>query len=105
MRSLPLLVPDGCALTPGQLAEQAARAQRLRPAVADVQVRDDELGIVFGDGVDRALVDELVATEQSCCTFLTVAYDDAARTLRIGSSDEQGREVVRRLAGFFGAGR
>jgi hypothetical protein len=105
MRSLPLIVPEGCALTPGQLADQAGRAVRLRPSVARVELSADELRVAFDAGVDGALVDELVVTEQTCCSFLEVQYDDAARALRVGASDAQGREVVRRLADFFEEGR
>jgi hypothetical protein len=105
MKSLPLIVPDGCALTQEQLADQAGRAERLLPSVARVQQSGDELRVAFGEGVDRVLVDELVATERTCCSFLEVEYDGMARTLRVGASDAQGREVVRRLAGFFEEGR
>ena len=104
MKSLPLIVPDGCALSPAELADQAGRAERL-PSVARLERSEDALRVAFEPGVDRALVDELVATEQGCCTFLEVEYEDAARTLQIGARDAQGREVVRRLAEFFGEGR
>jgi hypothetical protein len=105
MKSLPLIVPAGCTLSSAELAEQAGRAARLRPSVASLDRSADELNVAFGAGVDRALVDELVATEQRCCTFLEVDYDDTGRLLRIGAQDENGREVVRRLAEFFEEGR
>jgi hypothetical protein len=105
MKSLPLIVPDGCALTPAQLGDQAGRAERLLPSVARVEQSGDELRVAFDGDVDGELVDELVATEQTCCSFLGVDYDRAARTLRVGAGDAQGREVVRRLAGFFEEGR
>jgi hypothetical protein len=73
--------------------------------VVKVRRAEDELRVFFGPGVDRALVDEVVATEQRCCSFLQVEYDEAERLLRFGSDDEQGREVVGQLAGFFGEGR
>ncbi len=105
MKSLPLIVPDGCALSADELAEQAGRAARLLPSVAAHARSEDELRVTFGADVDRALVDELVATEQGCCSFLEVEYDDSARLLRIGAHDEQGREVVSRMAEFFGEAR
>jgi hypothetical protein len=101
MKSLPLIVPDGCTLSLDELADQEGRAARLLPTVATVSRSEDELRVSFGDGVDRVLVDELVATEQSCCSFLDVEYDDSARLLRIGAHDAQGREVVSRMAEFF----
>ena len=105
MRSLPLIVPDGCKLSPDELADQAGRATRLFPSVASMERSEDELHVAFEPGVDRALVEQLVTTEQGCCTFLAIDYDNAARMLRIGAQDEQGREVVGRLAEFFGEGR
>jgi hypothetical protein len=105
MRSLPLLVPDGCTLSSDGLADQADRAVRLRPSVANLTRSADELRVSFFDGVDRDLVDEVVATEQSCCSFLEIEYDGAARILRIGAHDDQGRELVGELAAFFGEDR
>ena len=61
--------------------------------------------VAFEAGVERALVDEVVATEQGCCTFLEIEYDNSARLLRVGASDAQGREIVARMAEFFGEGR
>ena len=105
MKSLPLIVPDGCTLSPDGLADQAGRAARLLPSVARVERSTDELRVSFGQGVDRALVDEVVATEQGCCSFLEIEYDGDARLLRIGANDAQGREIVRQMAEFFGEGR
>jgi len=102
MKNLPLIVPDGCTLSLGELIDQKGRVARLRPSVAKVMRSDDELRVSFGPGVDRALVDEMVATEQGCCSFLEVDYDSSARLLRVGAHDEQGREIVGRMAEFFG---
>ncbi len=66
---------------------------------------EDELRVSFGPGVDRALVDEVVATEQRCCSFLEIEYDGGARLLRVGAHDAQGREIVRQLTEVFGEGR
>jgi hypothetical protein len=105
MKSLPLIVPDGCTLSSEGLVDQAGRAARLRPSVASVERSEDALRVSFGRSVDRALVDEVVAAEQRCCSFLEIEYDGTARMLRVGAHDAQGREVVRQLAEFFGAGR
>ena len=43
----------------------------------------------------------MVVTEQGCCSFLEVEYDDSARLLRVGARDAQGREIVGRMAEFF----
>ncbi len=105
MRSLPLIVPDGCALSADELAEQAGRVARLRPSVASVDRSRDALAVSFEQGVDRALLEQVMTTEQGCCAFLAIDFDDDARELSVGAQDEQGREVVRRLAEFFEEGR
>ena len=94
MKSLPLIVPDGCTLSVDELADQKGRAERLRPSVATVTRSEDELRVSFATDVDRGLVEEVVATEQDCCSFLEVEYDGSARVLRVGAHDAQGREVV-----------
>ncbi len=105
MRSLPLIVPDGCTLTSDALADQSGRAARLLPSVTNVEQAEAELRVSFADGVDRAIVDEVVATEQRCCSFLEIEYEVDARMLRVLAHDAQGREIVRQLAGFFEEGR
>ena len=105
MKALPLIVPAGCTLSSDELAGQAGRAARLLPSVAKLERSADELRVSFGADVDRALVDEIVATEQHCCSFLELDYDGAARLLWIAAHDPQGREVVGRMAEFFGEGR
>ena len=37
----------------------------------------------FAAGVDRGVVEEVVATEQVCCSFLEIGYDGSARVLRV----------------------
>ena len=105
MKALPLIVPGGCTLSASELADQAGRVSRLRSSVASVDRSQDALVVAFESGVDRSLLEEVVTTEQGCCTFLAIDYDDNARVLSVGAQDEQGREVVRRLAEFFGEGR
>ena len=105
VKDLPLFVADGCTLSPDGLADQAGRATRLLPSVASLERSEDELRVTFGDGVDRALVEEVVATEQQCCSFLEIEYDGAAGTLRVAAHDRQGREMVSQMAEFFGAAR
>ncbi len=105
MKSLPVIVPHGCTLSPDGLSDQAGRAARLLPSVARVERSEGELRVSFSEGVDRALVDEVVATEQGCCSFLEIDFDGAARLLRVGAHDAQGREIVRQLSEFFGEGR
>jgi hypothetical protein len=103
VRSLPLIAPDGCTLSPEALAEQFSRAGRLAPAVVDVARSATGIRVAFASGVDAALVEELIATERTCCSFLELEYD--GRVLEIESSDPRGPEVIDRLATYFGEGR
>ena len=103
MRSLPLIAPEGCTLSADALAEQLGRASRLAPAVAEVSRSGTGLRVVFAGEVDDELVEELIATERTCCSFLELDYD--GRVLQIESSDPRGPEVMDRLAAYFGEGR
>ena len=104
MKSLPLIVPDGCTFSLDELADQQGRAARLLPSVATLTRSEDELRVSFGLDVDSRLVEEMVATERGCCSFLEIDYDDSERLLRIGANDAQGREIVWRMAEFFEEG-
>jgi len=97
--SLPLVAPAGCTLSPEALAEQVGRAARLAPAVVGVARSPKGLRVAFADEVDGALVEELIATEETCCSFLELDYADGV--LRVESSDPRGPEVMDRLAAYF----
>jgi hypothetical protein len=97
---LPLVAPHGCSLPPEGLESQRRRALHLGQ-VAGVAVAPQELRVLFGADVDRDALDELIATERDCCSFVDVTYDPAARELRIASGDERGREVVGLFAAAF----
>jgi hypothetical protein len=102
VRALPLLEPpSGCSLTDDGLAEQRGRVLRLVPSVVDVATSADVLSVSFAADVDASLVDELVAAERSCCTFVAIDYDVADRVLSISGDDAEGREVVDALAALF----
>jgi hypothetical protein len=101
VRTLDVLPPPGCSLSPAELAEQRGRAKRLVPAVVDVAGAVDALHVTFADDVDRTLLDELISTERSCCSFLVIDYHESLRRMRVVASDAQGREVVSRFRAFF----
>jgi hypothetical protein len=103
VRSLPLVAPDGCTLSSQALSEQLGRAARLAPAVVDVSRSPAGLRVDFGPEVDDALVDELITTERTCCSFLDLDYE--GHVLQIESSDPRGPEVMDRLAAYFTEGR
>jgi hypothetical protein len=103
MRALPTVPPPGCSLTEAELVEQRGRAARLAPTVAEVVRSGDALVVTFSDEVDRRVLGELIATERSCCAFLSIDYDERDRQLSMLASDAQGREVVSRFDAFFRA--
>ena len=98
------LTGAGCTLDAGGWERQRARMQRLRSQVERVDERGDVLHVVFAAGTDRALVDDFVATEGACCSFLSLGYDEQERVLRIRSDDAQGWDVVRGFAAVFSGG-
>jgi hypothetical protein len=99
VKPLPML-PDGCGLTADGLGAQRARGEVLRSAVESVEHLPGELRVRFGPAVDDSLVQEMVAVEQSCCSFLEIAYDDGV--LHVASPDR--RDVVALFAGLFSEG-
>jgi hypothetical protein len=98
---LKTLTGAGCTLAAGGWARQRARIERLRGHVERVEERGDMLRIAFDPAVDRALVDEFVATEGVCCGFLSLGYDESERALEIRSGDGQGWDVVRGFGVVF----
>jgi hypothetical protein len=101
VRTLDLVPPAGCSLSPEALAEQRGRARRLVSHVVRVTGRADELHVTFADDIDRDVLEDLIATERSCCSFLSIDYDERKHLLSIGASDAEGREVVGRFHAFF----
>jgi len=94
----------GCTLDAGGWALQRRRIELLRSHVERVEERGDVLHVVFAAGTDRALVDDFVATEGACCSFLSLGYDERERVLRIRSDDAQSWDVVRGFAAVFSGG-
>jgi hypothetical protein len=97
MRELRTIPPPGCSLSEAELAEQQGRARRLAPTVLEVARSGDALVVTFSEDVDRSVLGDLVATERSCCAFLSIDFDERARRLSILASEAQGREVVGRF--------
>ena len=95
------LTGAGCTLDAGGWQRQRNRIHRLREHVERVEEDGDVLEIRFDADVDRALVDDFIATEGVCCGFLSLGYDDRQRVLRITSDDALRLDVVRGFAEVF----
>ena len=98
------LTGAGCTLDEGGWAQQRRRIELLRSHVERVEERGDVLHVVFDADTDRGLVDDFVATEGACCSFLSLGYDERERILRIRSDDAQSWDVVRGFAAVFSGG-
>ncbi len=99
------LTGAGCTLDAGGWQRQRDRMRRLRSHVERVEERDDVLHVFFDSATERALVDDFVATEGVCCSFLSLGYDERERVLRIRGDEAQGWDVVRGFAAVFAGGR
>jgi hypothetical protein len=102
--ALNLLTGAGCTLDAGGWARQRGRVELLRDHVVRVDEEGDVVRIEFDSGVDRTLVDDFVATEGVCCSFLALGFDEETRVLRIGSPDPQGLDIARGFAAVFSGG-
>jgi hypothetical protein len=92
------MAPDGCTLDDYGLGEQLARYRRLGGAAVSIEDGDVGLVITFGADVDVDLLDETVAVERGCCSFLTLDYDGPARRLSIGIDDPARVDALAALA-------
>ena len=76
-----------CSLSDDGRSRQLGRYARLAPSVLERSRGPQRLEVVFADGFDRDLLDELVAVERECCPFLEIEVGE--RSLAIGvASDE-----------------
>jgi hypothetical protein len=101
VRALPVIAD--CTLSVDGLTVQRSRASALRPAVERLERRPASLAVTFGPGIDRRLLDELIATERGCCSFLAIDYDEPGRALRIGIDDLRHTDVLDAFTAFFSA--
>jgi hypothetical protein len=105
VKVLPLVAaPDGCSLTPTGLADQWARAAFVRPAVRRVDRTRGRLSVQFEAEVDRVVLAELIATERTCCSFLSIGYDESARVLHV-EADHANGDVLDLFASLFSVQR
>ena len=82
MTPLPM-APSGCELNDTQLAEQLARYHRLKPAVLSVDRAGQQAQLRFHARVDTRLLEQALAVERRCCSFLTLNYQPSTRVLTV----------------------
>jgi hypothetical protein len=73
------------------MRDQRDRYHRLAPTVSSIEREGAALVVVFGDQLDRQLLDETVTVEQACCSFFGFDYDADRRQLvvSVASPDQQ----------------
>lgn len=99
MKPLPLI--GGCTLSPGELDQQRDRARVLGSSITRVDLGQEHLAVQFAPDVDEALVAELVAVENECCSFFSIRYDAGKRALRLKVDDKKRRPALAAFAGAF----
>jgi hypothetical protein len=72
-----------CSLTKAGLEAQRGRYARLAPHVISRTRRPGAIEVHFGEGVDRGVLEEAVATERECCPFFEIAFDEGVRRLSV----------------------
>ena len=77
--------PQGCTLSASGLAAQSERAAIVRGTVTGIERSSSGLHVRFGPDVPHEVIAELVETEQRCCSFLQIDYDEAERMLRVNA--------------------
>jgi hypothetical protein len=86
-RELPV-APAACSLDAGGQAEQGARYEALADSIESLDVVPGRVAVRLGAGLDRTLLAETIEVERGCCPFLTIDYDEGARTLTIDADSE-----------------
>ena len=71
-----------CALDETGLHEQRARYALLAPSVTRLEREPGAVMIEFGEGFNRAALDEALAVERECCPFFLFDFDESERRLR-----------------------
>jgi hypothetical protein len=77
MDEKPLPMAPGCALDETGLRLQLQRYRSVGEGASVIEQTGLRLSITLDSRVDRALVDDLLATERECCPFLTLKWEPA----------------------------
>ena len=81
------LAQIGCSLDGEGAAAQGKRYATLGASLAGVEREELRLTARFEPGFDRALLEETVAVERSCCSFFSIDFEAADRRLTLSVPD------------------
>ncbi|MGH2956074.1 MAG: hypothetical protein ACRDL6_03675 [Solirubrobacterales bacterium] len=85
--ALPLI--EACELSPEGARAQGDRYSELSRWTAAIERRPRLLDVRFSREVDRELLEEAIAVERSCCSFLAIDFNPDALALSIGVAEER----------------
>lgn len=100
MKELPLAITGPCSLDAVSLAEQLRRYAELGRSVRDATREPRVLVAQFDEGVDLALLEETVAVERSCCSFLGIEVQGLRLSLSV--AEDQHIPALDAIAGALG---
>ena len=91
--------PAYCTLDHDGFRAQRERYLRVKPTVESVESAPGAVRVTFAAGSDLAVAQELVETEQACCSFLHIELD--GRTMTISTTDREQWDVIDGFAKVF----
>lgn len=96
-----LAMAPACELDPAGRQAQKARYRTIGKSVTAVRSGQHAVLIAFGEGVDTAAMQEVIAVERGCCPFLGFEFDGTAHTLTVTVLDPAMRPALDAIATAF----
>ena len=94
---------NACSLQGHEVEEQRRRHEALARSATGAVFDGEAVTVSFGESLDRALLDDMIAVERRCCPFFDIAYDEGTRLLRIGVRDPSMAPALDVIAERLGA--
>jgi hypothetical protein len=96
-------IAASCSLNRAGLEAQRRRYARLAAHVRDRSLGGGTLVVDFAPDVDRAALEEALATERECCPFFRIRFDERSRRLTMGVADAEQEPALAAIAAVLGA--
>jgi hypothetical protein len=80
------MAPGPCTLSDGDLRAQLDRYRAIGSGGEGRWINATSVELVVGAGVPDGLVEQTVATEQSCCPFFELLWEPGSRRLAVSVS-------------------
>jgi hypothetical protein len=92
-----------CSLNGAGLDAQRRRYARLAAHVWRRSLHGGTLVVDFAPDVDRAALEEALATERRCCPFFEIRFDEPSRRLTVGVAETDQQPALAAIAAALGA--